>query len=119
MLFDQTKNTYKSTIEDKIAFAGKGLDFYTEVKADYIHEILQKNLPGIKMPHLLDIGCGHGYIHPKLLEHNIKVAGVEVATEVIPLAREANPDVSYHGYDGYTLPFEDGSWMYPTLLYHS
>lgn len=110
MLFDETKHTYKDTIEEKIAFAGKGLDFYTEVKADYLRNIVQTELPEVDRPRLLDVGCGHGLIHPHFDEFGYEVVGVEVAAEVLPLAREANPEVDYHSYDGVTLPFEDNSF---------
>jgi SAM-dependent methyltransferase len=110
MLFDKTKHTYKDTIEEKISFTGKGLDFYTEVKADYLHYIAEQELPNAKHPRLLDVGCGHGYIHPKLLKYGYNVTGVEVAKEVVPLAQKANPDVLYKSYDGRTLPFEDNSF---------
>ncbi|WP_210497172.1 class I SAM-dependent methyltransferase [Microvirga antarctica] len=110
MDFNETKQTYRDTIEQSIAFAGKGLDFFTSVKADYLHRIVQAELPGLDKPRLLDVGCGHGYIHPDLRRFGFDIVGVEVATEVLPFAREANPDVTYLGYDGTTLPFEDDSF---------
>lgn len=110
MDFNETKQTYRDTIEQTIAFAGKDLDFFTRVKADYLRRIIEAGLPGHNRPRLLDVGCGHGYIHPDLRGFGYDVVGVEVATEVLPLARQANPDVTYLGYDGTTLPFDDNSF---------
>lgn len=107
MDFNETTQTYKGTIEKTIAFAGKGLDFYTRVKAEYIRKIVSEELPSVEHPQLLDVGCGHGYIHKDLQGFGYQIVGVEVAADVLPLAREANPDASYHEYDGTTLPFED------------
>lgn len=110
MDFNETKETYRDTIEQTIAFAGKDLDFFTKVKADYLRKIVKAELPEIDKPRILDVGCGHGYIHSDLRSFGYQVVGVEVAEDVLPLAREANPDVTYLEYDGTTLPFEGNSF---------
>lgn len=107
MLFNAAKNTYRDSIEQSIAFAGKGHDFYTAVKADYLRDIVRLELPKIRVPYLLDVGCGHGFIHTHLKQFDYDIVGVDVATEVIPLAQALNPEVTYHGFDGKILPFED------------
>lgn len=116
MDFNQTKESYRGQIEQTIAFAGQGLDFYTRVKAHYLRDVAAAALPHVKEPHLLDIGCGHGYIHPELRAAGFRITGVEVAQEVLPLAREANPGVEYRGYDGHHLPFEDHSFDVATAI---
>jgi SAM-dependent methyltransferase len=116
MDFNETKATYRHQIENTIAFAGQGLDFYTRVKARYLREIVARHLPQCTSPRLLDVGCGHGYIHPELVRHGYQVVGLEVAEEVLPLAREANPAVTYLAYDGQTLPFDDASFDVVTAI---
>ena len=110
MFFDDKKDTYVDSIEKSIAFAGQSHDFYTEVKAQYFRDIVASKLPGIEKPKILDIGCGHGLIHPFFTEFGFQVDGVEVATEVLPLAKKANPQVNYHPYDGHKLPFDDNQF---------
>jgi SAM-dependent methyltransferase len=110
MDFNESKENYRDTIERSIGFAGKGLDFFTEVKADYLRKIVARLLGAAKVPKILDIGCGHGLIHPYLRAFGFEVVGAEVATEVLPLARAANPDVAYVGYDGRSLPFASGAF---------
>ena len=110
MDFNKTKKTYRGSIEQSISFSGKGLDFFTKVKADCLRKIVSTEFPNSTQLSLLDIGCGHGYIHADLVKFGYKVTGVEVAHEVLPLAREANPKVKYLDYDGTTLPFDDGSF---------
>jgi len=116
MDFNETKATYRDQIESTIAFSGKGLDFYTRVKARYLREIVARQLPGCARPRLLDVGCGHGYIHPELIRHGYQVVGLEVADAVLPLAREANPDATYLAYDGQSLPFDDTSFDVVTAI---
>ena len=110
MDFNQSRGNYRETIERSISFAGKGLDFFTEVKAEYARKVLKRLLPEVTQPRTLDIGCGHGIMHPYLRAFGFEIIGVEVATEVLPLARAANPDVSYVGYDGQSLPFASKSF---------
>lgn len=95
MEFNSSKDSYRRTIEEQIAFAGKGHDFYTRVKADHALGVIARQLPGTQHPDVLDIGCGHGYIHPMLAAAGCRVTGVETADEVLELAREDNPDNTY------------------------
>ncbi len=110
MDFNTHKNQYRSVIEQKIAFAGKGLDFYTRVKADYLRKIVDRHLPDTHPVRILDVGCGHGYIHPMLRALGYEVTGVEVASEVLAMAQQENPGNKYVAYDGSQLPFEDKSF---------
>lgn len=110
MDFNETKNSYRDSVEQSISFAGKSLDFFTSVKADYLHEVVSTELPDLKNPRLLDVGCGHGFIHPELCGFGYDIVGVEVASEVLRLARQANPSVTYLDYDGARLPFDDDSF---------
>lgn len=106
MDFNEHKNTYVKTIEDSLKFTGKEHDFFTRVKADFLKNLVKKHLPDAKKPKLLDIGCGHGLIHKHLKEANYDIVGVEMADEVLELAKNANPEVTYFNHDGTTLPFE-------------
>jgi len=110
MDFNESKAVYRERIEETLAFSGKGLDHFTRVKARYLRDIARQELPHLGHPRLLDVGCGHGYIHPDLIRHGFDIVGVEVAGDVLPLAREANPQASYLAFDGKVLPFADGSF---------
>lgn len=108
MDFNTSKDSYKQTVEDAVAFAGQGLDFFTRVKADVVGRIIDRYGPAA--PRLLDVGCGHGFIHPLLNKMGCKVVGVERAAEVLPLAQNANPAIDYFAYDGRKLPFAGQSF---------
>jgi 2-polyprenyl-3-methyl-5-hydroxy-6-metoxy-1,4-benzoquinol methylase len=66
MDFNKTKKTYKSIIEDSLAFTGKDHSFFNDLKVRYISDIVNLEIPTYIKPKLLDVGCGHGYIHSKL-----------------------------------------------------
>ncbi|MES2985230.1 MAG: class I SAM-dependent methyltransferase [Pseudomonadota bacterium] len=103
--FNDSKNSYQTSIEHSIGFAGQGLDFYTQVKADFLKEIAQKYFPSQRVE-LLDVGCGHGLIHRKL--DGFSISATDIAGEVLKLAQQENPSVTYLPYDGTALPFESG-----------
>jgi SAM-dependent methyltransferase len=106
MDFNEYKDSYVKTIEDSLQISGQEHDFFTRVKADCLKNIIKVNLPHVQRPSLLDIGCGHGLIHQHLQTANLEIVGVEMAAEVLQLARQANPEVRYLNHDGKTLPFE-------------
>lgn len=107
MDFNSSKDSYRETIDKQIAFAGQSHDFYTKAKADHAHRVIARQLPETPHPHVLDVGCGHGYIHPMITAQGCQVTGVDMANEVLALAREANPSNTYIAYDGQRLPFPD------------
>jgi len=108
MDFNDTKEIYRSTVNRAVAFVGKDLDFFTAVKADFVRRAIRERLPTVTRPRVLDVGCGHGLIHPMLAAYDL--VAVDVATEVLRLARAANPTVRYAAYDGRTLPFRQGAF---------
>jgi SAM-dependent methyltransferase len=120
--FDQHKETYRSDIDKAVAFSGQSHDFYIRVKAGYLLDMLRAlrgNRPansksGLQQDPLevLDIGCGHGHIHPYLVESNVplKLSAIDVAETVVDEARMANPSIRYDIYEGSKLPYADHSF---------
>lgn len=121
--FDHYRDGYSQQINKAIAFSGQTQDFYTEVKARCLLDILSKlrtqgapsdaAAPDAGPPlKVLDVGCGQGLIHPYFhpSKANLKLTGIDVAGTVIDEAREANPHVHYDVYDGQQLPYPDNSY---------
>ena len=69
--------------------------------------LMSELFPPATRASVLDVGCGHGYVHPTLLEAGHKVTGVEIAADVLDIARKAHPEVDYRTFDGEVLPFPD------------
>lgn len=108
--FNDTKASYRASIEKSIGFAGKDHDFFIAAKAEHLIRLIREHVRAQGTPRVLDVGCGHGLIHPYLAEQGFDVVGVDVATEVLDLAREANPGVTYQGFDGTKLPFDTATF---------
>jgi SAM-dependent methyltransferase len=107
--FDEYRDTYRDEVERSISFIGQGLDFFTTVKAEALLELARRRLGDPRTLRALDVGCGPGEIHGLLGELG-DLHGVDVSEKLVAQARERNPSVTYAGYDGSTLPYEDGSF---------
>jgi 2-polyprenyl-3-methyl-5-hydroxy-6-metoxy-1,4-benzoquinol methylase len=121
--FDQHRDTYEHDIDRAIRFSGKGHDYFTQVKAEYLVEILKGLAPRDRHLRLLDVGCGHGLIHRALQSADLplKISGIDVAASVIEIARRENPSVDYNSYDGAVLPYgqdEFDSAVTITVMHH-
>lgn len=117
--FDRHKNTYRSDIDKAISFSGQSHDFFTRVKAEYLLNLIREfrrteagSAAISERIKTLDIGCGHGHIHPYLTESDVPLTlfGTDVASTVVEEARLTNPSVNYQSYDGEQLPYEDRSF---------
>jgi SAM-dependent methyltransferase len=108
--FNESKDDYRATIDEGISFIGADHDFFIVTKGDMINELIADRLPTVSRARILDVGCGHGYVHPKLVEAGHQVTGVEIAEQVIEVARKANAKVDYRTYDGTSLPFPDSTF---------
>jgi SAM-dependent methyltransferase len=104
--FDKYAGDYTRIIDDYISFGGQSQEFYTRAKADQLRRLVAAT-PSAEPIEILDVGCGHGLIHPFLRDPNYRLTGVDVAGEAIRLARQTNPEVIYETYDGRRLPYPD------------
>jgi SAM-dependent methyltransferase len=114
--FDRHKETYRSDIDQAVAFSGQSHDFFTRVKAEYLIDLLQalaRERDGSTLPlEVLDIGCGHGHIHAYLTQSSVQMnlSAIDVAATVVEEARLLNPTVNYRSYEGERLPYKDSSF---------
>ena len=109
--FDAYSDSYRDAVEESIAFSGAGLDFFTRAKADALLELAAARVGAPEGLSFLDVGCGPGETDRFLRGRVARLAGVDVAPEMVERARERNPWAEYRGYAaGQPIPFEDGSF---------
>jgi len=108
--FNDTKDSYRTQIDKSISFIGADHEFFIVEKGKMILDLISKRFSPQKKAEILDVGCGHGFVHPVLNDAGHAITGVEIAEKVLDFAREANPAVDYHAYDGSSLPFPDDSF---------
>jgi ubiquinone/menaquinone biosynthesis C-methylase UbiE len=99
-------SNYEAVINDYVGVFGQPQEFYTRAKADHLRHILDAK-GRTKTLEVLDIGCGHGLIHPYLRDACCRLTGIDVAENAIEMARRRNPHVNYDVYDGSRLPYAD------------
>lgn len=123
--FDQHKETYRSEIDKAVSFSGQSHDFFTRVKAEYLIDLFKNaRTDSAQRPlEVLDIGCGHGHIHPYLTQSGIalNLSAIDVASTVVEEARQMNPAVQYKSYEGERLPYPDRSFDFAytiAVLHH-
>ena len=98
--FYEVKSSYREDIDRSIAFTGADHEFFIVEKGKLILDLIARHFPAGTKAKLLDVGCGHGFVHSCLLAAGHEITGVEVADEVLALARAENPAVDYRAYDG-------------------
>lgn len=110
MNFDERKNDYSDIMGRSLRFTGKNHDYFTRGKASIIQKIVHEELRQEirSRVRVLDIGCGHGFIHHYLQDYDI--TGLDTAGSVLELAQHANNGVNYVHCDGGDLPFQSGSF---------
>lgn len=120
MDFNSSKDSYREIVDQTISFTGKNVDFFAAVKARYLRKMIAERLPGIDRPRVLDVGCGHGYIHSHLQSLHDGLVAVEIAEEVVQLASHENVGVSYVCSAGEDLPFAEQTFdfVFAICVFH-
>jgi SAM-dependent methyltransferase len=108
--FDEYHDTYRREVEKSIAFIGRDLTFFTELKAGLIVDVARRELGDPSTVRALDVGCGTGETDAYLVGRLGAIEGIDVSERVVEAARERNPSVTYRLYDGERLPHDDGAF---------
>ncbi len=106
---DSFPPNYRQDVNDSIAFSGLNVDLFARGKVDDMLELLSdvSNVPAVQAA-CLDIGCGFGISHALVVDKVGSLVGVDVSSDAIDVAREANPNVAYHVQEDESLPFDSG-----------
>ena len=108
-VFESYKDTYRQEIQKSIDFVGQDLEFFTEVKTDWILYLTRRFLGKLSKLKVLDVGCGVGITDHYLTPHFKKVYGIDLSQGVVKKAAFLNPEAEYRYYAGKKLPYPDNS----------
>lgn len=118
--FDAYDRTYDAAVNEAVAFAGLGVDFFTRAKADYLLDLTASALGDPRKLSLLDVGCGVGNYHSLLEGKFGSIAGTDLSSKCLEVAHERHPEVDYRKFDGTQLPFGDAciDVAFAVCVYH-
>lgn len=109
--FDRHAREYTDLLEKSIRSSGYPASFFFERKAREVADALgTAGMPDAPL-RVLDFGCGIGSLEPFLAAQlpSAVIRGIDVSGESLAVARERCrnlPNVSFHGFDGRTVPFD-------------
>ena len=107
--FDAWKDSYREEVEKVVAFSGQDAEYFTELKARALIDLVRRRIGDPAELTAVDIGCGVGVTDRHLAGRFKSLIGVDIFEGVLEAAAAANPQVDYRLYDGQTLPCADGS----------
>jgi SAM-dependent methyltransferase len=107
--FDTWKDSYRDELERVVAFSGQSAEYFTELKARALLDLVRRRVGNPATLRAIDIGCGVGVTHRYLSGRFAEIIGVDIFEGVLGAAASANLDVDYRLYDGRRLPCDDGS----------
>lgn len=109
--FDRYSESYRDEVEESISFVGADHDFFTRAKVEALLGLVTDRLGPPGELAMLDVGCGPGETDRFLDGRVERLAGVDIASEMLERARILNPSVDYRGFSaGEAIPFGDGEF---------
>ncbi len=99
-------SSYRQDVNDSIAFSGLDVDMFARGKVLDMLDLVRGYSPVAPNRSVcLDIGCGIGVSHPRLVPELGRLSGVDVSDDAIDTARKLNVNVEYHVQRDDSLPF--------------
>jgi SAM-dependent methyltransferase len=108
--FDAYVDNYEAAVRESISFGGQEPEFYAQLKARHLLDVVARRIGPPAQASALDVGCGVGLVHRYLAPKLGALAGVDLAADAIARAQAENPGVDYRAYDGDRLPHDDASF---------
>ena len=119
--FREFADRYDETVQEVIGASGESVQFFADIKAALVHELLG-NAPS---PRVLDFGCGTGNTTRALATAipSAEVVGIDVSAASVIAARECKTNATpasfvCGGFDG--LPFKDAAFdvIFASCVFH-
>ena len=110
MDFDRHSATYSDEVARSIQYCPLKHEFFSRVKAGHLLETVRARFERPASLDILDLGCGRGITDTLIKAQFPRLQGLDVSSEQIAAARQANPEVRYHVYDGTRSDLPDASF---------
>lgn len=107
--FGRYADSYDQEIASAISFAGLDPDFFLELKADLLVDLLRR-LGDPARARVLDVGCGPGAMDSHLVGRVGAVHGLDTSRSMVARASARNPGATYGVCEPDRLPCDSGSF---------
>ena len=113
-IYDTYGDRWYTAYDDPVAL----LRAETRIKLPWTLEKIKQNFKDLKMVHVLDVGCGGGFLSNGLAQSGFKVTGVDLSEPSLVTAKrfDKTNSVVYLTADAYQLPFPDASFEVVTAM---
>lgn len=105
--FDSFASSYQKELNQAIPMGFGEAKKFTRIKVMNLRRRIEKIFGNEKNLALLDAGCGVGLTDELLKPFYPNLAGFDISSESIKLAKERNPEIQYKLSDGIRIPFCD------------
>jgi ubiquinone/menaquinone biosynthesis C-methylase UbiE len=109
--FDEFAREYADVLDDSLAVAGAGRDFFAMNRVAWVQRL--ERAAGRHPATVLDLGCGDGIteVYLRRVFPEATLHGIDVSAGSVGVALERGVrDCHYGAYDGHSLPFDDGAF---------
>ena len=97
--FNDYRDSYREAVQESISFQGTDLEFFSRAKARPLLELLPSRDSGaVEGLDVLDVGCGAGETDRAPEGRFGRLAGTDIAHELVARAAEVNPWAEYRPY---------------------
>lgn len=113
-IYDHYSDRWYTAFDDPVAL----LRAETLVKLPWTLQQIKNNFTNLRHVHVLDVGCGGGFLSNGLAQNELKVTGVDLSESSLATAKrfDKTKSVSYLKADAYQLPFADHSFEVVTAM---
>ncbi len=113
-IYDNYGNRWYEADDDPIAL----LRAESKTKTPWVLEKIKSRFPLDKKTHVLDIGCGAGFLSNPLAKAGLNVTGIDLSEESLKVAKDFDEtnSIDYLAADAYKLPFPDQSFEVVTAM---
>jgi len=108
--FDAYAETYRTQVEQSIAFARLDHTDMTARKAEHVLALCARLVGPADRQRMLDVGCGVGLTDGFLADRVGTLTGIDLSGESVAMATAANPSAKYLTFDGGAFPLDDESF---------
>jgi 2-polyprenyl-6-hydroxyphenyl methylase/3-demethylubiquinone-9 3-methyltransferase len=113
-IYDTYGDRWYTAFDDPVAL----LRAESKTKTPWILNQIKKYFPLTSSTHVLDVGCGGGFLSNALAASGLRVSGIDLSEESLAVAQQhdSTKTVTYQKADAFHLPFPNETFQVVTAM---